>query len=96
MKDGSYDWLTSKAGKLGILGVAKDFDKYKDEFNYMIAIEEIQDTIPKEYGVAVIQAATWAAFESVGPMPEAAHDLLRRIYSEWMPSMGYEHECAQI
>lgn len=94
MKDGSYDWLTSKAGKLGILGVAKDFDKYKDEFNYMIAIEEIQDTIPKEYGVAVIPAATWAAFESVGPMPEAAHDLLRRIYSEWMPSMGYEHDCA--
>lgn len=94
MKDGSYDCLKSKAGKLGILGVSKDFDKYKDEFNYMIAIEGIQGTIPKGYVSAVIPAATWAAFESVGPMPEAAHNLLRRIYSEWMPSMGYEHDCA--
>ena len=94
MKDGSYDWLTSKAGKLGILGVSKDFDKCNDEFNYMIAIEEIQDTIPKGYISAIIPAATWAAFESVGQMPKAAHDLLRRIYSEWMPSMGYEHDCA--
>jgi AraC family transcriptional regulator len=94
MKDGSYQWISTKAGKLGILGVSKDFDKYKEEFNYMIAIEEIKDTIPKGYVSATIPAATWAAFESVGPAPEALHDLLRRIYSEWMPSMGYEHDCA--
>lgn len=95
MKDGSYEWFISKAGKLGVLGISKDFDKYKDEFNYMIAIEETQeDTIPKGYISTVIPAATWAVFESIGPMPEAAHDLLRRIYSEWMPSMGYEHDCA--
>lgn len=94
MKDGSYEWISSKVGKLGVLGVSKDFDKYKDEFNYLIAIEEIKDTIPKGYISATIQAATWAAFESVGPVPEALHDLLRRIYSEWMPSMGYQHDCA--
>jgi AraC family transcriptional regulator len=94
MEDGSYDWISSKAGKLGILGVSKDFDKYKDEFNYMIAVEEVNDKLPKGYVSATIPAATWAAFESIGPVPEALHDLLRRIYTEWMPSTGYQHECA--
>jgi AraC family transcriptional regulator len=94
MEDGSYDWISSKAGKLGILGVSKDFDKYKDEFNYMIAVEEIKDKLPEGYVSATIPAATWAAFESIGPVPEALHDLVRRIYTEWIPSTGYQHECA--
>ncbi|MCT8977849.1 AraC family transcriptional regulator [Clostridium sp. CX1] len=94
MADGSYDWLTSKAGKLGVLGVSKDFDKFTDEFNYMIAVEEIKDPLPKGYISATIPAATWAVFESVGPVPESLHELLRRIYSEWMPSTGYQHDCA--
>ncbi|MCT4621115.1 MAG: AraC family transcriptional regulator [Marinisporobacter sp.] len=94
MEDGSYDWISSKAGKLGVLGISKDFDKYKDEFNYMIAVEEIKDKLPKGYVSTTIPATTWAAFESIGPVPEALHDLLRRIYTEWMPSTGYQHECA--
>jgi AraC family transcriptional regulator len=94
MKEGSYEWISSKAGKLGVLGVSKDFDKCKDEFNYMLAVEEIKDTLPKGYISETIPAATWAAFESVGPVPEALHDLLRRIYAEWMPSTGYQHDCA--
>lgn len=94
MEDGSHQWICSKAGKLGILGVSKDFDKYKDEFNYMIAVEEIKDTIPEGYVSAIIPAATWAAFESVGPVTEALHDLVRRIYTEWFPSTGYQHDCA--
>lgn len=94
MEDGSHQWICSKVGKLGILGVSKDFDKYKDEFNYMIAVEEIKDTIPEGYVSAIIPAATWAAFESVGPVTEALHDLVRRIYTEWFPSTGYQHDCA--
>lgn len=30
MADGTYEWIGSKAGKLGVLGICKDFDK--DEF----------------------------------------------------------------
>ena len=44
MEDGSYEWIQSKAGKLGVLGVCKD--------------------------------------------------VTRRIFSEWMPSAGYQHACA--
>lgn len=82
MEDGSYEWICSKAGELGVLGVSKDFDKYKDEFSYMIGIEKIKDCLPNGYISTTIPAATWAVFESVGALPEASHDLLRRIFTE--------------
>ena len=92
MKDGSYEWICSKAGKLGVLGICKDFAK--DEFNYMVGVEEIKDTIPKGYVSATIPEATWAIFESVGALPDAIQDLTRRIFTEWLPSTGYQHDCA--
>ncbi|NFI56206.1 AraC family transcriptional regulator [Clostridium botulinum] len=92
MKDGSYNWICSKVGKLGVLGICKDFGK--DEFNYMIGVEEIKDSIPKGYVSATIPAATWAIFESSGALPDAIQDLTRRIFTEWLPSTGYEHACA--
>ncbi|EGW41797.1 AraC family transcriptional regulator [Desulfosporosinus sp. OT] len=91
VKDGSYQWISSKAGKLGVLGVFKDFGK--DDFNYIIGVEEIKDTLPKGYVSATIPAATWAVFESVGALPEALVDIIRRIYSEWFPATGYQHDC---
>ncbi|MDP4146538.1 MAG: AraC family transcriptional regulator [Bacillota bacterium] len=94
MKDGSYQWLASKAGKLGVLGICKDFGLYKDEFNYMIAVEDIKDTLPEGYILETIPSATWAVFESVGALPEAIQDVTRRIFAEWLPSTGYEHACA--
>ena len=93
MKDGSYQWISSKAGKLGVLGICKDFTK-DDEFNYMIGVEEIKDTLPKGYVSATIPAATWAVFESVGALPDAIQNLTRRIFTEWLPSTGYQHDCA--
>jgi AraC family transcriptional regulator len=92
MKDGSYEWICSKAGKLGVLGVCKDFAK--DEFSYMIAVENIKDPLPDGYISAKIPDATWAVFESVGAMPEAAQNLTRRIFTEWLPATGYQHDCA--
>ena len=92
MKDGSHQWICSRAGKLGVLGICKDFGK--DEFNYMIGVEEIKDTLPKGYISASIPAATWVVFESVGALPEAIQDLTRRIFTEWLPSTGYQHDCA--
>lgn len=94
MEDGSYDLLVSKAGKLGVMGIAKDFGKANEEFNYMVGIEETKDILPQGFVKATIPAATWAVFESIGPLPGTMHDLLRRIFSEWMPSTGYQHACA--
>lgn len=94
IKDGSYLWLSSKAGKLGIMGVSSDFDQDAEEFNYTIAIENIDEEIPPGFASVAIPEAKWAVFQSVGSVQEAAHEMIRRIYMEWMPSMGYEHDCA--
>lgn len=39
-----------------------------------------------------IPAATWAIFDSVGPVPGAIQDVTRKIFQEWFPSTGYEHD----
>lgn len=95
MRDGSYEWIRSKAGKLGILGVSMDLQNFDEGFfTYMIGVEKIRDTLPKEYTSVTIPAATWAVFESIGPLPETLHDIVRRIFSEWFPATGYQHACA--
>lgn len=94
MEDGSYEWICSKAGERVVLAVSKDFEKYKEEFIYMIGVEAIKDPLPQGYISTDIPAATWAVFESIGALPEAAHNLLRRIFTEWMPATGYQHDCA--
>jgi len=43
-----------------------------------------------EFEELVIDASTWAVFESVGPFPETLQNVWGRIYSEWFPSSGYE------
>ena len=44
------------------------------------------DLIEKE-----IPAATWAIFESVGPVPGAIQEVWSHIYSEWFPIAEYDH-----
>lgn len=92
--DGTQEWLCKRAGKLGMLGICMDFDKDTEEFNYMIAVEEVNKALPEGFESRTIPAATWAVFESIGPMPEAAQDVTKRIFSEWFPATGYEHACA--
>jgi AraC family transcriptional regulator len=33
----------------------------------------------------------WAVFEVIGPIPQAMQDMWKRIYTEWLPSSGFEH-----
>lgn len=95
MKDGSYEWISSKAGKLGVLGICKDLNNFEEGFfNYMIGVEKINETLPQGYVSTIIPAATWAVFESVGALPKAIQDVTKRIFSEWMPSTKYQHDCA--
>jgi AraC family transcriptional regulator len=94
MKDGSYEWVCSRAGKLGVLGISKDLHNFNNGFfTYMIGIEKIKDTLPKGYAEVTIPAATWAVFECLGPLPEAIQDVTRRIFSEWFPATGYQLDC---
>lgn len=38
-----------------------------------------------------IPAGDWAVFATQGPFPKTMQDILARIYTEWLPSSGYEH-----
>ncbi|WP_110954190.1 AraC family transcriptional regulator [Anaerosinus massiliensis] len=94
MEDGTCEWLASKAGKWGVLGICKDFHINKNEFMYMIAVENLKEPLPDGYLSETIPSATWAVFESVGVLPDAIQSLTRRIFTEWLPATGYEHDCA--
>ena len=61
-------------------------------FYYSVGIEKPDIAVPEGYEVIHIPAATWAVFESTGPLPKAIHDVEDRIFLEWFPSTGYEHD----
>lgn len=95
MKDGSMDWVRSNAGSLGVLGVSLDLQNfYNGNFTYMIAVEKIDGPLPEGFVSVTVPAATWAVFEAVGPLPDANQDVVKRIFSEWFPATGYQHDCA--
>jgi AraC family transcriptional regulator len=95
-KDGSMEKLAKSirnGSKLGIMGVCADFEEATQEFTYLIAIETPSDrsALPNGCTDMTVKAATWAIFESRGPIPTAIQDTFKRIYSEWFPTSGYEH-----
>lgn len=45
---------------------------------------------PRAWGERVVDAATYAVFECVGPMPDAMNELWHRILAEWLPASGYQ------
>jgi AraC family transcriptional regulator len=67
-------------------------DEEKDIFTYAIGVEKpAAKAAPAGFAILHIPAATWAIFESVGPMPKAIQDVTVKIFKEWFPSTGYEH-----
>jgi AraC family transcriptional regulator len=76
------------AGSVGICMM----DEEKDIFTYAIGVEKpAAKAAPAGFAILHIPAATWAIFESVGPMPKAIQDVTVKIFKEWFPSTGYEH-----
>ncbi len=65
-------------------------EKAWDPIIYAICVEKTGQVVG--FDVYHIPAATWAVFDSVGPMPKAIQDVTTRIFREWFPSTGYEHD----
>lgn len=88
--DGTYDQLGKMCvDEMGIMGICASFDK--DHFDYYSAVTYRDGEIPQGMSTLEIPKSTWAVFEAVGPIPDAIHDVWKRIFSEWFPSSGYEH-----
>lgn len=73
----------------GLLGI---IDNYNDETNtidYWVAVEHIGD-VPDELISLEIPSSKWVIFEVNGSAPTALPKAWKQIFSEWIPSNGYE------
>jgi AraC family transcriptional regulator len=95
-KDKSWDTLmkytaekpgaVTGAGSLGICGMEKDM-----KFYYAIGAEKSGKAVPRGFETMHMPAATWAVFDSFGPVTPSIQAVIKKIFSEWFPSTGYEH-----
>lgn len=89
--DGTSDQLIQLAADNNWLGICMSMDMEKELLSYWIGVEADPAADPQGYETAVIPAASWAVFTSVGPMPHAIQNVWERIFQEWFPGTGYEH-----
>ncbi|SDD16478.1 AraC family transcriptional regulator [Paenibacillus sp. UNCCL117] len=73
----------------GLLGITDNYNAEKSTIDYWIAAEHAGEV---SSGLESIQipASKWAVFEVRGHAPTAMVNAWRQIYSEWVPSNGYE------
>jgi len=99
--DGRYTDLLLAAGKkeddITDAGVTYGHNPNGD-MNYMIACYKPAGIVPSEYTVLSLPEQTWAVFtvDWGSDMDDAKlHDVWQRIYSEWFPTVNYEHADCQ-
>ena len=97
VKDGTVAQLAAMSPqaaviKDAILGICMDFTETMDEFSYMIAVNG--NETPGGMVERSIPAATWAVFESKGPMPDAIQNVWTYIWSEFFEAEPYAHGAA--
>ncbi|MGH4125996.1 MAG: AraC family transcriptional regulator [Clostridium sp.] len=63
-------------------------------FAYMLCAFKTSKSVTEGFTVVDIPAATWAIFTSEeygeGEIASATQDLVKRVYTEWLPTAGYE------
>ena len=85
---GGKPGIVTGAGYLAVV----DIEDGMEGFSYAVGIEKSDGPVPAGYETIDIPAATWAVFESRGPLPKAIHDLEDKVFIEWFPPTGYEHD----
>lgn len=89
------DLMEGKPGKVtggACLGICFDYEGADfDKFSYGIGIEKPTKKSPVKFEVMPVPAAAWAVFDCT---LDNLQDITKRIYSEWFPSTGYEHDKA--
>ena len=69
---------------IGEYGVCID-DIGDGKFRYLIAGRYAGGEVPEGMIVYELPAGDWAAFDCVGPLPEALQSVNTRIFKEWLP-----------
>jgi AraC family transcriptional regulator len=90
--NGTVDKLRAFHPEGVLYGICMDTDHESEEFTYAIAVEgKFEHPDEAEWSKVDIPASTWAVFPSAGSLPNAIHDVWRRIFEEWFPATGYQH-----
>lgn len=89
-KEGTFDKIMalSNGKPCGALGICANFRG--TESDYYIASSS-DEQVPEGMDELIVPAGLWVIFQCVGPMPKAIQDIWKQIYTEWLPSSGYEH-----
>lgn len=74
----------------GVLGVSAGFGKPEDKPTYYIGVASDAE-VPVGLESYEVPACTWAIFPGTGTMPASIQELEKRIYTEWLPSSGYQY-----
>lgn len=72
----------------GVLGISKCV--YDEGWKYYIAV--FAGGLCEGFETLDIPSRTWAVFDGSGKSPEAIQELEKRIFTEWLPSSGYEYD----
>lgn len=74
----------------GLLGLTDKYDEKKNTIDYWIAAEHQGEFAGSKYEVLQVPAAKWVVFEVIGPASQTVPEAWKAVYSEWIPSNGYE------
>ena len=60
------------------------------EMTHMIGFATLQENTYEDLEQLSVPAHTWAVFPNEGPFPQTLQETWARIFSEWLPSSGYQ------
>ncbi|HFZ4622722.1 TPA: GyrI-like domain-containing protein [Enterococcus faecalis] len=60
------------------------------EMTHMIGFATLQENTYEDLEQLSVPAHTWAVFTNEGPFPQTLQETWARIFSEWLPSSGYQ------
>jgi len=77
-----------------VLNVSYDFDdgflEEKGYLTHMIGFATVKENTFDDLEQLSIEESLWAIFPNQGPFPVTLQETTAKIYSEWLPSSGYE------
>jgi AraC family transcriptional regulator len=71
------------------MGISLMTAESQEEWEYVIGVAS--DEVPENFKQYEIPAAKWAIFSGTGPMPGAIQELQTQIFTEWLPTSGFEY-----
>ncbi|SDY26458.1 AraC family transcriptional regulator [Evansella caseinilytica] len=73
----------------GVLGITDNYDEENNSIEYWIAVEHSGEG-PGDLTSLEFPKSKWVVFEVHGSAPTAMPEAWKQIYTEWIPSNGYE------